>query len=94
MSETTARKKKSCAVCGKPLEESWLGWRHTLYCSAECEQLAARWQSSQIATAAGHHSVPRPGGAGSAASPSDKGPSATGQPGHAGGAPANKPAPH
>ena len=91
MSETSAGNKKSCAVCGKPLAESWLGWRHTVYCSVECEQLAARWQSSQIAAAAGHHSIPPVGGSGSAASPSAKTPPAKG---HAGGAPANKPPPH
>jgi hypothetical protein len=92
MSETSAGDRKNCVVCHKPLEESWLGWRHTLYCSVECEQLAARWQSSQIATAAGHHSVPHPGGAGSAAAPPTKG--SAPKAGHAGGAPAKKPAPH
>ena len=91
MSEATAGNRKSCAVCGKPLEESWLGWRHAVYCSDECEQMAARFQSSQIASVAGHHSIPRTGGAGSAASSAGKAPSATG---HASGAPANKPAPH
>jgi endogenous inhibitor of DNA gyrase (YacG/DUF329 family) len=85
MSETNSGDRTTCAVCGKPLENNLQGWRHRLYCSIECELLAARWQLNEISSVAGHASDARPIGAGGASAPSGKG-----QPGHAGGAPAQK----
>ena len=85
MSETGTGKRTTCAVCGKPLDDNLLGWRHRLYCSLECELLAARWQLNEISSIAGHARDARPVGAGGA--PAAKG---KGQAGHADGAPAKK----
>lgn len=79
MSEKNTGGRTTCQVCGAPLKDNWLGWRHTLFCSLECKQLAARWQLNQISVAAGHQSGARPVGAGGGSAPQGKG-----QPGHAG----------
>lgn len=77
MSETNRGGHARCAVCGKSLKNSGLGWRHNLFCSLECEQLAVRWRQNQAAAAAGHQ--------GGAPAPVGKG-----APRHAGGTATNK----
>jgi hypothetical protein len=80
MSETESGDRNSCLVCGDPLPDNLQGWRHLLFCSLECEQLAARWQINEISAAAGHWRPVRPAGAGGSAAPGAKA-----QPRHAGG---------
>jgi hypothetical protein len=89
MSETSTGGRASCAVCGKPLSNSWVGWRHYLFCSVECEQLAARRQLNQVASAAGHLTNKPSHSAGGASAPAGKM-----QSGHVGDAATTKPAPH
>jgi len=72
MSETEPGDRTTCAVCGRPLEDNLTGWRHSLFCSIECEQQAARWQIQQISSVSGHQSSARPTGAGSSGAPGKK----------------------
>ena len=88
MSETNTGSRAACAVCGTPLVNSGQGWRRILFCSLECEQLAARRQLNQIASAAGYMTNKRPGAASGTAVPPGKAP-----PGHAWDAPTSKPGP-